>query len=276
MLTYDLEKRENKPLYEFLYLCIRQDICSGKIRPFEKLPSKRSLAEHLRVSIITVKNAYEQLLAEGYITSCERKGYYASDIGENTINNLQGKIDNMSNTTESEEETNNTTNTATVEENNFAVLELSPVGGIAVLYNGEVYVRVDDSTVNIDYIYGDGKYQTLVKTRESYSEYQFGSLTVNNNSNKWLKLNVSNVKAIYNNEYGQDISSTNPKYGIIMLNEDNTVSYISIPDLIEGKTETIKLDANNITDVVSEDNNGYTTYFVDNNGNKEDVNNYIK
>lgn len=195
---------------------------------------------------------------------------------ENTINNLQGKIDNMSNTTESEEETNNTTNTATVEENNFAVLELSPVGGIAVLYNGEVYVRVDDSTVNIDYIYGDGKYQTLVKTRESYSEYQFGSLTVNNNSNKWLKLNVSNVKAIYNNEYGQDISSTNPKYGIIMLNEDNTVSYISIPDLIEGKTETIKLDANNITDVVSEDNNGYTTYFVDNNGNKEDVNNYIK
>ena len=123
---------------------------------------------------------------------------------------------------------------------------------------------------------GDEKYQTLVKTRESYSEYQFGSLTVNNNSNKWLKLNVSNVKAIYNNEYGQDISSTNPKYGIIMLNEDNTVSYISISDLIEGKTETIKLDANNITDVVSEDNNGYTTYFVDNNGNKEDVNNYIK
>ena len=195
---------------------------------------------------------------------------------ENTINNLQGKIDNMSNTTESEEETNNTTNTTAEEENNFAVLELSPVGGIAVLYNGEVYVRVDDSTVNIDYIYGDGKYQTLVKTRESYSEYQFGSLTIDNNNKKWLKLNVSNVKAIYNNEYGQDISSTNPKYGIIMLNEDNTVSYISISDLIEGKTETIKLDANNITDVVSEDNNGYTTYLVDNNGNKEDVNNYIK
>lgn len=195
---------------------------------------------------------------------------------ENTINNLQGKIDNMSNTTESEEETNNTTNTTAEEENNFAVLELSPVGGIAVLYNGEVYVRVDDSTVNIDYIYGDGKYQTLVKTRESYSEYQFGSLTIDNNNKKWLKLNVSNVKAIYNNEYGQDISSTNPKYGIIMLNEDNTVSYISISDLIEGKTEIIKLDTNNITDVVSEDNNGYTTYLVDNNGNKEDVNNYIK
>ena len=88
MLTYDLEKRENKPLYEFLYLNIRNDICSGKIKPFEKLPSKRSLSEHLHVSIITVKNAYEQLIAEGYITSCERKGYYASDIGGNTLNSL--------------------------------------------------------------------------------------------------------------------------------------------------------------------------------------------
>lgn len=195
---------------------------------------------------------------------------------ENTISDLQGKIDNMSNTIETEEETNNTTNTTTETENNFAVLELSPVRGIAVLYNGEVYISVDDSTVNIDYIYGDGKYQTLVKTRESYLEYQFGFLTIDNNDKKWLKLNVSNVKAIYNNEYGQDISSIDPKYGIIVLNEDNTVSYISISDLIEGKTETIKLDANNITDVVSEDNNGYTTYLVDNNENKEDVNNYIK
>ena len=195
---------------------------------------------------------------------------------ENTINNLQGKIDNMSNTTESEEETNNTTNTATVEENNFAVLELSPVGGVAVLYNGEVYVRVDDSTVNIDYIYGDGKYQTLVKTRESYSEYQFDSLIVNNNNTKWLKLNISNVKAIYNNNYGQDISSENPKYGIIMLNEDNTVSYISISDLIEGKIETVKLDVNNIINVVTEDNNGYITYLIDNNGNRMNANNYIK
>ena len=123
---------------------------------------------------------------------------------------------------------------------------------------------------------GDEKYQTLVKTRESYSEYQFGSLTIDNNNKKWLKLNVSNVKAIYNNEYGQDLFTANPKYGIIMLNEDNTVSYISIEDLIDGKTGTEKLDVSNIYNVENVNDNGYTTYLIDANGNKNNVNNYIK
>ena len=193
---------------------------------------------------------------------------------ESQINDLQGKIDDMSNTTEVEDSTSNNTTAESGDE--FAVLELEPVGEIAVLYNGEVYVNIDDSTLNIDYIYGDGKYQTLVKTRESYSEYQFDSLIVNNNNTKWLKLNISNVKAIYNNNYGQDISSENPKYGIIMLHEDNTVSYISISDLIEGKIETVKLDINNIINVVTEDNNGYMTYLIDSNGNRMNANNYIK
>ncbi len=81
MLTYDIEKRD-RPLYEFLYINIREDIKEGKIKPREKLPSKRVLAEHLGVSVITVQNAYEQLLSEGYITSRQRGGYFAADLGE--------------------------------------------------------------------------------------------------------------------------------------------------------------------------------------------------
>ena len=192
---------------------------------------------------------------------------------QETINNLQGKIDSISNTINSKDETDNTANE---NKNNSEVLELSPIGGTAVLYNGEVYVNVYDSTPNIEDIYGEGKFQTLVKTRETYTEYEFDALTINNNDKKWSKLKISNVKAIYNNEYGQATSSTNPKYGIIMLNEDKTVSYISISSLIEGKVETTKLNANDITSVETEDNMGYTTYLVDANGNKKDVNNYIK
>ena len=82
MLTYDLEKRGGKPIYEYLYLLIREDIRTGIIGANEKLPSKRRFAEHLGVSIITVKNAYEQLIAEGYITSRERGGYFAADLGD--------------------------------------------------------------------------------------------------------------------------------------------------------------------------------------------------
>ena len=67
MLTYDLEKNPDHPLYDSLYRCIRDDILSGKIRENEKLPSKRRLAAHLQISVTTVENAYSQLILEGYI-----------------------------------------------------------------------------------------------------------------------------------------------------------------------------------------------------------------
>ena len=78
MLTYDLSRRGTLPIYEFLYHCIKEDICSGKICAGEKLPSKRMLAQHLQISVITVENAYSQLLLEGYIYSVEKRGYFAS------------------------------------------------------------------------------------------------------------------------------------------------------------------------------------------------------
>lgn len=80
MLTYDLTQRQERPLYEHLYLCMRKDIERGIIAPDQKLPSKRGLAKHLGVSVITVEGAYAQLVAEGYVRAVERKGYYACDL----------------------------------------------------------------------------------------------------------------------------------------------------------------------------------------------------
>lgn len=82
MLTYHLEEPKNRPLYERLYYYIREDIKEGRIRAGEKLPSKRALAEHLKISITTVENAYEQLLAEGYIYSKPSSGFYACEQEE--------------------------------------------------------------------------------------------------------------------------------------------------------------------------------------------------
>ena len=76
MLTYSLEKDGGESLYTQLYGCIRRDILSGALSPRQKLPSKRALAQHLEVSVITVKNAYEQLAAEGYLYSRPRAGYF--------------------------------------------------------------------------------------------------------------------------------------------------------------------------------------------------------
>ena len=80
MLTYELKKQPGVPLYEALYRCIREDILSGRIAPGQKLPSKRALADHLEISKITVEGAYDQLLAEGYIRSRERSGYFAEAV----------------------------------------------------------------------------------------------------------------------------------------------------------------------------------------------------
>ena len=80
MLTYDLKKAPGVPLYEALYRCIRGDILSGNLRPGEKLPSKRALAQNLEVSKITVEAAYSQLLAEGYICSREKVGYFVEAV----------------------------------------------------------------------------------------------------------------------------------------------------------------------------------------------------
>ena len=80
MLTYELKKRPGLPLYESLYRCIRQDILDGKLKPGEKLPSKRALAEHLELGKITVEAAYAQLLSEGYIRSREKVGFFVEDV----------------------------------------------------------------------------------------------------------------------------------------------------------------------------------------------------
>lgn len=187
----------------------------------------------------------------------------------------------LNNTTETCNTNENNVNTNT-NNDNYKVLELSPIGGIAVVYNNEVYVNIYDSTKKIDEVYGDGKYQTLLSSREKYQEYKLGNLEVetgyvsDDNNTKWLKIDATGVKSIYNNQYGQDVSSVDSKYGIILLNNDSTVSYISIEDLIEGKTSSTSLNVSDISSIVTENNDGLTTYLISSNGTKTDVNTLIK
>lgn len=69
-----------KNKYYTLYKNIRGDILSGRLKGGEKLPSKRIFARELGVSVVTVQLAYEQLLAEGYIISRERSGYFVEKV----------------------------------------------------------------------------------------------------------------------------------------------------------------------------------------------------
>ena len=80
MLTYDLSGRGRAPLYEYLCRCLRRDILSGALRPGERLPSKRALAEHLGVSVVTVDAAYAQLIAEGCVEARARRGCFVAEL----------------------------------------------------------------------------------------------------------------------------------------------------------------------------------------------------
>lgn len=79
MLTYNLTSADG-PLYKSLSRFIKDDISKGVLLPDSKMPSKRTLAENLGVSTITVENAYDQLISEGYMYSILKKGYFVSDI----------------------------------------------------------------------------------------------------------------------------------------------------------------------------------------------------
>ena len=80
MLTYSFENIDGDSMYEYLYRCIKQDILQRKLKAGEKLPSKRAFAKNLGVSTITVESAYAQLVAEGYLYSLPKRGYYVCGL----------------------------------------------------------------------------------------------------------------------------------------------------------------------------------------------------
>ena len=71
MLLLDLRKLDG-PLYRRVYLALKSMIRDGRLAPAARLPSTRELAADLRVSRNTVVQAYEQLLAEGYVVGRNR------------------------------------------------------------------------------------------------------------------------------------------------------------------------------------------------------------
>lgn len=88
MLTYDIKRDGEESLYVQLYNFIKDDIIKGDLKANEKLPSKRSFAKHLNISVMTIENAYSQLQLEGYIYSQERRGYFVSNLDEALLNKM--------------------------------------------------------------------------------------------------------------------------------------------------------------------------------------------
>ena len=80
MLTLAFSPSGQEPLYQQLYHHIRDEIQAGRLAAGERLPSKRQLARQLKLSVVTIEGAYSQLVAEGYLESRDRKGYFVLPV----------------------------------------------------------------------------------------------------------------------------------------------------------------------------------------------------
>ena len=86
------------PLYEQVKEQIKNKIVANELKAGEILPSIRSLAKDLRISVITTKNAYDELEKEGYVETIPGKGTYVANkntelIKEEQMQKVEGLID---------------------------------------------------------------------------------------------------------------------------------------------------------------------------------------
>lgn len=83
-----------KPKYLQIYAYFAEEIKQKRIKAGEQLPPRRQLAEHLGVSLNTVKTAYGQLLDEGYVIARERSGFFVDKLSfERTKTRTRTKLE---------------------------------------------------------------------------------------------------------------------------------------------------------------------------------------
>lgn len=74
-----ISNTSGKPIYEQIVSQIKRQLVSGELAPGEMLPSIRSLAKDLRISVITTKRAYDELEREGLIVTAAGKGSFVAE-----------------------------------------------------------------------------------------------------------------------------------------------------------------------------------------------------
>ena len=95
-----ISNASGKPIYEQIYTQIKNCILSGELSPGDALPSIRTLAKDLRISVITTKRAYDELEKEGFIYTIAAKGCFVAPknvelLREETLKAIENHIDQI-------------------------------------------------------------------------------------------------------------------------------------------------------------------------------------
>lgn len=94
-----ISNTSNDPIYKQIKEQIKEQILSKEIQENEMLPSLRSLAQDLKISVLTTTKAYNELEQEGFITSRQGKGFYVMSssselIKEQLIKEIESNLQN--------------------------------------------------------------------------------------------------------------------------------------------------------------------------------------
>lgn len=80
-----IKQTSNEPIYTQIFSQISSQIISGKLKPGEKLPAIRQISNQLRISVIPVKMAWEELDRQGFIKTVTGSGTFVNSLKETEI-----------------------------------------------------------------------------------------------------------------------------------------------------------------------------------------------
>ncbi|AIQ18028.1 GntR family transcriptional regulator [Paenibacillus sp. FSL H7-0357] len=86
-----ISSNRNKPIYEQITSQIKTMIMSGELQAGDPIPSMRSLAKSIQVSVITVQKAYEDLQRDGFIETTVGRGSFVSAPNKDLFQEEQQK-----------------------------------------------------------------------------------------------------------------------------------------------------------------------------------------
>ncbi|AJS58478.1 GntR family transcriptional regulator [Paenibacillus sp. IHBB 10380] len=87
-----ISSNTSKPIYEQISSQIKAMVMKGELKTGDPIPSMRSLAKTIHVSVITVQKAYEDLQRDGFIETTVGRGSFISAQNRNFIQEEQQKI----------------------------------------------------------------------------------------------------------------------------------------------------------------------------------------
>lgn len=87
-----ISNSSDKPIYEQIFDQISAQILKGELKPGEGLPAIRTAAKELRISVITVKKAWEDLERLGFIYSVVGRGCFIADLTSSDLSNKRSQL----------------------------------------------------------------------------------------------------------------------------------------------------------------------------------------